>query len=528
MSIINSQQSRKSLRRAALPLLLCTGAAAFLAGCGGGGSNGNSGGAIPTTGTNTGVNTGVNTGITPPTSPDSSITGRIVDVNGAGIPGASVIVDSGGTTATSLSQGGYRLDITSGTVHRIVASATRNGVVYAGSTQVVTFADRLASNINIILSDTTRQASVSGIVTDSTGRPISGARVYVAPTSTVAGNNSSSLVAYTDASGAYKLTSIPVDVSSTVSLTLSASARGYQNITQTLSNVGAGGAYNQALTLQPSTNAAIQPPTLTTAFASTEPTTVLGSSARTVRTAGPSSPYEALRRLLSPGYAQMANQRGANGTRRTARAAGNYAVETDLAFTQSSLTSSSVYAYTVYRTAGAVLPALGVTPFYDQVLDPLANYYTDLTFSNFPNNTLSGVKYNFGLTAVSTGTAGSIESALSSVVSVTPLAPLTLLTPTPRQSGVNPVSVAWGPVDGVTGYRAFLYTEFPTINTTPQDLGPIPATTTSFALPALTVGQPYYIVIVGVSDQAETAGSAATTPAAALTFSPITQFTVTK
>ena len=540
MSTMNkpyNRNGRQSLRRAVTPLLLCTATAAFLAGCGGGGSNGNSGGTA-TTGTNTGVNTGVNTGantgantgVTPPPSPDSSITGRIVDTSGNGIPGASVIADTGGSAATSLSQGGYRLDVTSGVVHRISASATRNGVIYSGSTQVSTFKEQLASNTNIILSNISRQASVSGVVKDSAGQPLAGARVYLALTSAVPANNSSSLVAYTAASGAYTVSSIPVDVPSTLSFTLTASKRDYQNVTQTLTGVGPGGAYNQQFTLLPSANAAIQPPALTAAYTATEPTAVLGSNARVARAlpTGAASPYEALRRLLSPGYAALANKRGAHGTRRTAHAAGNYAVETDLQFTEDSLTSSSVYAYSVYRTAGATLPTASQNAFYDQVLDPLATYYTDLTFSNFKQNTLSGVRYNFGMTTVSNGTSGRIESVLSPVVSVTPLAALTLSAPTAGQSGANPVTVSWSPITNATGYRAFLYTEFPTINTNPQDLGAIPASTTSFALPSLTIGQQYYIVIVGISDQAETTGSTALTTGAALTFSPITAFTVTQ
>ena len=534
MSITHSPHNptnRKPLRRAALPLLLCTATAAFLAGCGGGGSNGNSGG-LTTTGT-----TGVTTGVTGTTGPgttggtgvvDASITGRIVDAGGNGVPGASVIADTGGTAASSLSQGGYRLDVTSGVVHRITASATRSGVVYSGSTQVLPFNNSLSSNVNIILSATNRQASVSGVVKDITGLPLSGVRVFVALTSTLSGTHDSSLVGYTDANGNYTVSSIPVDVNSGAAITLSASRAGYQNVTQTLTNVGAGGAYNQTLTLTPATNAPIQPPTLNAAYTSTEPSAVLASNARAAHAVGQGSPYETLRRLLSPGYAALANKRGAHGTRLTAHAAGNYAVETDLEFTQSSLTASSVLAYTVYRTVGSTPPVLGTTPFYDQVADPLANYYTDLTFSNFKQNTLSGVRYNFALTAISTGTAGNVESVLSSPVSVTPLGPLTLTAPTVRQAGVNPVTVTWSPVTGVTGYHAYLYTEFPTINTIPEDLGAAPANTAGFALPALTVGQQYYIVVVGVSDQAETTGSTTLTKGAALTFSPITPFTVTK
>ena len=542
MSITHSphnSKNRKPLRRAAVPvlvpILLCSVTAAFLAGCGGGGSNGNSGGGGITTGgptATTGTTTGTTTGNTgTPGVVDASVSGRIVDTGGLGVPGASVIADTGGTASTSLGQGGYRLDVTSGVVHRITASATKNGVVYSGSTQVLPFSNSLSSNVNIILSNTTRQASVSGVVKDITGSPLAGVRVYVALTSALSGTNDSSLVAYTDAGGNYTVSSIPVDVSSGAAITLSASRAGYQNATQTLSNVGAGGAYNQTLTLTPATNAAIQPPTLNAAYTSTEPTTVLVGNARAARAVGAGSPYETLRRLLSPGYASLANKRGAHGSKRTANAAGNYAVETDLQFTQSSLTASSVLAYTVYRTLGATVPTATSDAFYDQVQDPLANYYTDLTFSNFSTNTLSGVRYNFALSAVSTATLGSVESALSAPLSVTPLGPLTLLTPTAGQAGANPVTVSWSPVSGVSGYRAFLYTEFPTISTTPQDLTngtPLPSTTTSFALPALTIGQPYFIVIVGTSDQAETTGSTTPTTGAALTFSPITPFTVTK
>lgn len=538
MSITHSPHNpinRKPLRRAAVPLLLCSVTAAFLAGCGGGGSNGNSGPIGVTTTGGPGVTSGApgtTTGIPGTTgSPgvvDASITGRIVDAGGNGVPGASVIADTGGTAASSLSQGGYRLDLTSGVVHRITASATRSGVVYSGSTQVLPFSNSLSSNVNIILSASNRQASVSGVVKDITGQPLSGVRVFVALTSTLSGTHDSSLVGYTDANGNYTISSIPVDVNTGTAITLSASRAGFQNVTQTLSNVGAGGAYNQTLTLTPATNAPIQPPTLNAAYASTEPTTVLASNARAAHAVGQGSPYDTLRRLLSPGYAALANKRGAHGTRLTAHAAGNYAVETDLEFTQSSLTASSVLAYNVYRTVGSTVPAATSAAFYDQVADPLANYYTDLTFSNFTTNTLSGVKYNFALSAVSTGTAGSVESVLSAPVSVTPLGPLTLSAPTVRQAGVNPVTVTWSPVTGVTGYHAYLYTEFPTINTTPNDLGPIAANVTSITLGPQAVGQQYYIVIVGASDQAETTGSTALTTGAALTFSPITPFTVTQ
>ena len=517
------------IRRGA-PLLFAAGAlgAALLAGCGGGGSNGNTsiGG---TTGTGT-TGTGTTGTGTSPVLLNADVTGKITDANGNGVPGATIIPDTGGAAVISLGQGGYRLNGLSGnTVHRITASVQNGGTQYTGSTEVLTQGGFLVSNANILLSPTGRQATVSGTVRNAARIALAGVRVFLTVPNGSASQvgQYSSLVAFSDGSGVYTIPNVPSDKpTGGGGIIIAASTPGLQNQSFALATLQPGGSYGQDFALNPSTGVAVGAPALAYVTASTEPTNSQGGRAvqAHVSGSGPASVYDQLRRRLSPFYARTADRTAATSRRLSAHAIGDYAIETDVAFDNPAQTSS-VVGNTVYRTTGTTLPIESQGDAYDFLQDPLANYYTDVTFSTNQSTTVGGTQYNFALSATNTD---SQETGLSSILSITPLGTLTLSTPTPGQTFVGSATINWTPTTGAVRYVVFIYNQYPTIGLSPTLVSAtLPAGTATYTTPTLNGGLDYYAVVVGASDQNEallpTAGTNAVT-GAALTFSQITRF----
>jgi hypothetical protein len=524
----------KNAKRGA-PLLLLT-TAALLAGCGGGGGNGNLGGGGTTgTGTGTGTNGSGTSGGAPL---NASVIGKVTDTQGNGVPGATIVPDTGGIVATTLAQGGYRIDNISGNlIHKITAAVQQGGTSYSGSTQVFTESNALVSNANILLSPTSKQVTINGTVRDSNGNPVAAARVFLVLPNSTANNastgNYSSLIAFTDGNGAYTLTNVPSDLPSTTPAAISASAGGFANGTATLGAFQAGGIYRQDFTLSAApTQNTVGAPTLVAVTTATEPTS--SQSGRLLaRTTGnaPTSVYDQLRRLLSPAYARTAGRTPATGHRRVARVLGDYAIETDLDF-NNPVQTGSILGYTVYRIAGTAAPTQtqGNANVYDFLQDPLANYYADVTFSTFQSTTVASLPYTFALSA--TNTSG-VETTLSPAFTVTPLSLLTLNVPQPGLTYANPATISWIPVSGAQRYYVFIYSQYPNVGISSIFSSPasvanaIPATTSTYKLTTLTPGVDYYAIVVGAADQNETPNGPATTISnAALTFSQITRFHV--
>lgn len=542
---INAKTNNIITTRSAL-LLLTAGSAALLAGCGGGGGNGNSGGGTTTTGTGTGI--GTNTGV-PNTS---QIAGKVTDTNGRGIPGVSIAVDSGGQITNTISTGGYRLSNLSGSVaHRISASVSLNGVQYTGSTEVFTSTGNLVTNANILLSQSDHQTTVQGFVRDTSGNPISGASVYLsvpnAATGTSSGNYSS-LVAFSDSTGFYQILNVPASLpTNSLLLTAATTTTTNQNATISQSSVTPGSVVTQNFTLTASTNAPATAPVMAGAMAFTQPTDGLTGSALKARLAsGPLSSgtvYETLRRTLAPSYAALSARRRSLGKRLVSRATvGSYVIETDLAFNPPAATATSLLGYNIYQTTGPLTAnpiSESTLNFHDTLIDPLANYYADITASTDQTSTTSpafnpyiaGTTYNFALSAIypvtTSGTTAAGESALSNAVTITPLSALTLDAPVAGATVVSPVTVSWTPVTGATKYYVFLYSQYPSIGVTPMNSSqtPLPAGTASTAV---TIGGPgtYYVVVVATADQTEFAGATAPVTNAVQSYSEITKFTV--
>ena len=526
-------------KRGAMLLPLTALGAILLAGCSGGGGNGNTTVLGGTTGTSTGTTTGTNTGTSTGgvTVGTSAVTGKVVTAAGDPVPGATVIPDTGGVIATTVSQGGYRLDgLSNDVVHRITAAATVNGVNYTGSTQVLTLGGSLVSNTNILLSQQGEQATLTGHVTDATHLdssgnplPVSQARVFLTVPNNV---NYSSLVAYTDSNGLYTLPSVPVNLPTVTPIQVAASLEHYSNQSFPITGLQAGGTYSQNFSLTPSTNQSINTPSLTAVTASTQPSSVFTSASnlrpRTASTASAGSVYTQIRRLLCPAYARMASGHAASKSKRlTPLLTGGfaaYAIETDVTFDNSAQVGS-LLSYTVYRTSGTTGPT-ATSAIYDVLQDPLANVYTDIDPSYLPDK-----QYNFALSASNTDFT---STPLSNTLSVVPLELLTLKQPTTDQTLANNVTISWTLVSSATKYYVFVYPgdQFPSINATPVALTstPLSAATNSYTLPAALVsGQYYYAVVVGTADQTEgssTTGATVTVPNAVMTFSQITRFHV--
>ena len=465
--------------------------------------------------------------------------GKVTDTQGNGIPGVTIIPDTGGSAAISLGQGGYRLDnLTGNVVHRLTASVQSGNTQYTGSTEVLTQSNLLVSNANILLSPTGRQATIGGTVQDASGNPVANVQVFLAlpnGSAQVAGNYSS-LVAFTDANGTYTIPNVPSDPPSGGALTITASVQGAQNQTFTLAALQPGGSYSRNFTLNVSTHQAIGAPVIAFVTTATEPTSSQSGRALQAHLAGsPTSVYDQIRRRLCPAYAGAAGRHAASGkqlsARLTARAAGDYAVETDLAF-DNPVQPGSVIGDSVYRTTGTTASQSGVLPtesqsdYYDFLQDPLANYYTDLTFSTNTSTTVTGSQYNFALSA--TNTDGT-QTGLSAIFSITPLGPLTLTTPAVGQVYVGFATVTWTPATGAARYYVDVYDQFPSVAVSPiSSSAALPAGTNSYTVPALNAGADYYVVVTGVADPVETLLPTATASTAvtggAQTYSQITRF----
>lgn len=532
-------------------LLLTAGSAALLsasllAGCGGGGSNGNSGGGTTTTGTSsTGTSTGT-TGTNTGAGNTAQIAGKVTDTSGRGIPGVSIAVDTGGQITSTISTGGYRLTNLSGQVaHRVTATVTLNGVAYSGSTEVFTQTGSLVSNGNILLSQTNQQATVEGYVTTASGSPVAGASVYLAVPNAATASTSgtySSLAAFTDSTGFYQIPNVPASLP-TGSLLMTAASATTANANATIpqNSVTVGSVVTQNFTLTASASTAADVPVLGAAMAFTQPLDGLTTSALKARLAsGPLSSgtvYETLRRALSPSYAALASQRRSLGKRLASHAvAGSYAVETDLAFNAPASTDTSLLGYYVYRTTGPLAsnPITEATAdFYDSLIDPLANYYADITASTDTITApyAAGTTYNFAMSAlypVTTASGPTGETAISNAVSITPLSVLNLTAPTASATVISPVTISWNPVANATSYYVYVYSQYPGIGAAPLNSTqtPLPAGTSGATLTLTGGGATYYVVVVATADQTETAGATSPVTNAVQSYSEITAFTV--
>ncbi|MDQ2686270.1 MAG: carboxypeptidase regulatory-like domain-containing protein [Armatimonadota bacterium] len=478
----------KHTRMAAAALVTALGAM-LIGGCGGGGGGSNGGGGTTASG--------------------KIVLGKIVDVSGNPVPGATVNVEGGGPSTTSLSQGTFRLDNVGTGVRRITANVSQNGTSFTGSTQTLVLNQATTSNANIQVSPSNQQAAITGTVRDANGNPLRDARVFLAVfVSAGTGNGDgslASLVAFADSQGVYRLNNVPAPVAR---YTIAASLQGYQNDKEFVNTLQVGELRRLDLNLGNSVGQTVTTPTNAQVFAFTQPSggqrpyAVSQSGGAASSTTG--AVYERLRRALSPAYAARAAKAHASSAAQTTRQAhatsafGPYAIQMDLFFDNNE--PNSISGFRVYNS-----PDSSPVQPYDFLQDPLADVYTDLDPFY-----VAGRQYNFAVSAINTDGA---ETSLSNSSSVVPLDALGLNGPAINQTVNNPVNVSWRPISGATTYVVFLYDSFPSVDANYNQYTAANGAS-SLTLPNLNSGD-YYTVVAGV-----------TSDGSAVSVSPITKFHV--
>lgn len=477
----------KHTRMAAAALVTALGAM-LLGGCGGGGGGGG--------GT---------------TASGKVVLGKVVDVSGNPVPGATINVDGGGPSTTSLSQGAFRLDNVGTGVRRITASVSQNGTSFTGSTQTLVLDQATTSNANIQVSPSSQQAAITGTVRDANGNPLRDARVFLAvfvTADTGTGDGSlASLVAFADSNGVYRLNNVPAPVTR---YTIAGSLQGYQNDKEFVNSLQVGEVRHLDLNLGNSVGQAVTTPTNAQVFAFTQPSggqrpyaVSQSGGATSSSTAGV---YDRLWRALSPAYAAReakahAASAAATQTTRQAHATsafGPYAVQMNLFFDNTE--PNSIAGFRIYNS-----PDNSALQPYDFLQDPLADVYTDLDPFY-----VAGRQYNFAVSAINTDGA---ETSLSNTSSVVPLDALGLNGPAINQTVSNPVTVSWRLISGATTYVVFVYDSFPSVDATYNQYTAANGAS-SLTLPSLNSGD-YYTVVAGV-----------TSDGSAVSVSPITKFHV--
>src|SRR5262249_52954101 len=131
--------------------------------------------------------------------------------------GAEINLD--GQTATSTQFGAYQIpDVVvaaadTSRVTTIFASHAINGQTWSGENTVeVLKGEAITRNVQIALSQQSTQGSISGTIRDTQGRPLIGARVFVAlanPQNPADFDTLASFQAFTDSNGAYAIRRLP-------------------------------------------------------------------------------------------------------------------------------------------------------------------------------------------------------------------------------------------------------------------------------------------------------------------------------
>lgn len=509
-----------ALRMIAASLLL-GGFGAVIAGCGSGGSH-------------SGINPNPNPN---PNGSSSLLSGSVTDISGNPIVGAAVVFNGQATTSTL--EGTYAIPnvlVPAGQtsiVGNVQATKTINGRAWSGQNYLeVLSGEADTSNIHIVMSPSDTQNVLSGTVSDTAGRLLRGARVFVsngpftASTGGLFFSNLSAIGTTTDQNGAYTIAHVPPGTTYTVT----ASFAGFLN--QTFSNIAVNA---------PPAGPTIQPFQLATSSSSPTPSAVNGMSASAFtvpstpnRVAGASAGakgFEALkawflaRRGIKPGHAAAASRVAMKQKRTRSTPAGSI-IEVDLFWDYENI--NNLFGYEVAQATQLNPPnfisiALLRDPQADRFADidaaltPDTNYYYSvarLDTINFPNGDV-----NAGV------------GAPGETVAVNPLGPLSLTGPASGAVSAAKPTFSWTAVNRSNLYQIVVYDRYPDLtgdSSNPQVVKPIwptgqqspdtsivqaPATSQQYQGPALISGHTYYWAVFAQ----DTVGSA-------ISVSPIQSF----
>lgn len=386
----------------------------------------------------------------------------------------------------------------------VAATALVKGIPYSGQNQVeVLSSDAITHNVQIVLSPTNTQGSIVGVVLDSGGNRVPGARVFanVGPfTSGGAGgtgaqffNNLASFNTTTRADGGFTLPSLPPDNSYTVSASL------VGRINQTVNNIKvlASSSTSVTLTLANATGTSTVP--APTGLAAQSITAPLISTRAAADNAGF---MNVVRRIVLQKRGLLAHRAAAmqkitlhrSHTRDTP--AGSL-IETDVFWDYQQL--DNLYGYDVVR-ATTLNPANFVS--IATVRDPLADRFAD----NDPVLTPDQLYY-YSIARLDTINfptgVGGISPPVQPPVTVQPLGPESLVSPSSGSVTSTLPTFRWNGVNRATLYKVLVYDQFPTLqaDTDPNGVAPLwnadfMGTSTTYAGPALVSGHTYYWAVL--------------------------------
>lgn len=462
---------------------------AILTGCGGGGGSSNN---------------------NPPPSGSNTLAGTVTDVSGSPIVGAKVQVGAQSTTSTQF--GSYALPISAvqtPTVQTVTASATINGQSWSGQNSVQIQPNQATtSNTQIVLSNTATQGAISGVVQDSTGHPVQGARVFAAaPATATSFSTLGSFVAFTDQNGRFTLPHLP-PLAGGAAYTVTASKAGYVNAAATNVVVTNGQQASLTLTLTASSSGTTLPaPQNLSAQSITTPTVP-------TRAAGAFTDHalNAIRYLILARRGLLGH-RAADSTRivlRNRHATRNppsgSLIENDLFWDYTP--SNALYGYDILRAVGS-----GSFSSLALLLDPLADRYADNDSTLTPDTI-----YSYSLARVDTvgyPANGDEGDPVEPPVAVEPLGPISLTAPANGQSVTAPPTFSWTGLSRASAYQILVYARFPNYqsDTDPNGVKPIwpqdlsnpgaslvsaPTTSLTYQGPVLQSGSTYYWAVLAV------------------------------
>ncbi|MCC7491819.1 MAG: carboxypeptidase regulatory-like domain-containing protein [Fimbriimonadaceae bacterium] len=431
------------------------------------------------------------------TSGVGEVTGRVVDLAGVALPGATVELRRGGgalvATAITAYDGGFVLRELPAGSFSLLASATVGGSTLSGQRDDLsigtTAATRLLQNASLVAAAANRLGTLQGTVTDRSALPIAGAQVAVG--FSVAGHDgvAFSYTASSDATGGWVLTNVPVI---TGGVPLRCTAAGFATAASTVRPT-AGAVVTADFSLAAADFAVPQAPTQLTALATTWP---LGSARSAAFVAA------ARRRSLGRGAAVAAAP--------SRLAPSGYAIEVAVGYRPAS--GGDLTGQVLYRSH------------QEKNLDQ----YVAVARSAQPQQTLlsdaSGA-LSVGSTAwyrlTSRGSRGN-ESDLSAAVSVKPLPQLTTTAPRAGETGValTNTTFRWNLLPVAAGYQVLLYSALPGPDVDPVlTSAVIPGRTAEYTYsgPALAASAAYYWLVVAF-DKADPSTATAESYSALNTF----------
>ncbi|MCS6775332.1 MAG: carboxypeptidase-like regulatory domain-containing protein [Chloroherpetonaceae bacterium] len=404
------------------------------------------------------------------------MTGTVTDIEGSAIVGA--VVDLEGQTANSTQFGAFQIpevEIPAGQLSRIATvSATRtiNGELWSGQNTVEMLAgDTFTRNVQIVLSPQATQGTVAGVVRNTNGDVLVGARVFVGQISAndpADFDNLASFYAFTNSRGEYRVPRLPPGNRYVVT----ASFAGHRNRTASSVVVAPGQTTTVNFSLQPSSINTDPDLGVVRNFAAISITT----PAMPTRSAGdpPQSrqqrAFEAIKQWIRQRVGYDRRRPGDPGRRmtlqiRSRNTPAGTIIENDLFWDYVPI--ETLLGYIILRSDNID------TNFRTIALlrDPLAERFADVDDRLTPD-----LNYYYSVARLDTlrFPQTGYEGDPSDVVVVRPLGPISLMAPPSGSTQARP-RFFWSLVNRATLYQILVYDRFPDLqsDTNPQGVRPI-------------------------------------------------------